>query len=729
MISPAAAFELVRQHRSPLARSRAAIARGELTVGFLGGSITAPKTGTRWPERWTEWLGQRYPALRPVIENAALGATGSDLAVFRARGAHHDQPPRDPPMNVRARTVLLGCLILVCVHPTTQAAEVRPIGPDRIAARVSVLPDQPLVWGAPATDRIRWGRAAEFLPVAELVAAARQAAQVETPILTDELYLRYSRDGDRVAYQQANRHRLERLNLFAWAEAIEHRGEFVPAMAREIEAMLDERTWVLPAHDPHLHNWEGRWKEIDLMVAMKGWSLATIAGWHADQLSPALLLRLHAELRRRVIDPYLALVRGGIQTNGMWWLRADNNWNSVCNGGVLGTALAIVESRAERAEIVAQVEANSAFYLRGFTADGYCSEGMGYWNYGFGHFAMVSETLATATGGRIRLLAGDQAARVAAYPAGLQILPGVYPAFADMDVRERPSSWFGALAARQLHASPLAMKASNLTVHDLRTLLTYEAAMKVFLPFDTEGPPFADAARITGGHYWFKEAQVYTGRAAADFGVALKGGHNGEHHNHNDVGSFVIARGDRAVLVDPGLEVYTARTFGPRRYDSQVLNSYGHAVPVVAGRLQSTGRDHAARVVATSFTPEQDVVVLELAGAYDVPTLRSLRRTLTVRRGSKSEITMTDEVVFSEPQTFGTALITFEPWRERSPGHLVVGDGPAGLTIRVTSDSEWEVSPESLREQLPAGRIPTRLGLNLKTPVTTARISVTVTPR
>lgn len=75
----------VCRHRRPLARSFRALVAGRLTVGFLGGSITTPKTGTRWPEAWIDRLGQRHPLVWPVIENAALGATGSDPAVFRAK--------------------------------------------------------------------------------------------------------------------------------------------------------------------------------------------------------------------------------------------------------------------------------------------------------------------------------------------------------------------------------------------------------------------------------------------------------------------------------------------------------------------------------------------------------------------------------------------------------------------------------------------------------------------
>jgi hypothetical protein len=74
----------VLRHRRPLGRSRAALAAGRLSVGFLGGSITAPGSGKSWPEPLLGWLGQRSPAVRLTVENEAIGATGSDLAAFRA---------------------------------------------------------------------------------------------------------------------------------------------------------------------------------------------------------------------------------------------------------------------------------------------------------------------------------------------------------------------------------------------------------------------------------------------------------------------------------------------------------------------------------------------------------------------------------------------------------------------------------------------------------------------
>jgi uncharacterized protein YfaT (DUF1175 family) len=76
-----------------------------------------------------------------------------------------------------------------------------------------------------------------------------------------------------------------------------------------------------------------------------------------------------------------------------FWLWATHNWNAVCLAGTVGTALAVVESSRDRAWFVAVAEERIRSFLRGFTPDGYCSEGLGYWNYGFGHYVWLGEML------------------------------------------------------------------------------------------------------------------------------------------------------------------------------------------------------------------------------------------------------------------------------------------------------------------------------------------------
>src|SRR5688500_18389521 len=75
----------VHQHRSGLRRTRAAIDRRQITLGFIGGSITDGRTGYSWPEATIAWFCRTFPGVRVIVENAAIGATGSELACFRAR--------------------------------------------------------------------------------------------------------------------------------------------------------------------------------------------------------------------------------------------------------------------------------------------------------------------------------------------------------------------------------------------------------------------------------------------------------------------------------------------------------------------------------------------------------------------------------------------------------------------------------------------------------------------
>ncbi|MBU3112148.1 SGNH/GDSL hydrolase family protein [Clostridium lacusfryxellense] len=75
----------VFKYRGELTRTLAAIKRGSLTIGFIGGSITDSRGRNRWPEPVTAWFVDKFPNVKIIVENAAIGATGSDLAVFRAK--------------------------------------------------------------------------------------------------------------------------------------------------------------------------------------------------------------------------------------------------------------------------------------------------------------------------------------------------------------------------------------------------------------------------------------------------------------------------------------------------------------------------------------------------------------------------------------------------------------------------------------------------------------------
>jgi hypothetical protein len=189
----------------------------------------------------------------------------------------------------------------------------------------------------------------------------------------------------------------------------------------------------------------------------------------------------------------------------------------------------------------------------------------------------------------------------------------------------------------------------------------------------------------------------------------------------------VVVVGRRPVLIDPGAETYTARTFSSKRYESNVLNSFGHPVPVVAGKLQRTGGDARAEVLRSEFTDQVDTLDLDIAAAYDVPELQSLTRTFAYSRDGSGTLTITDRVTFAEPREFATALITLGGWEQLGPGEIAVYDFDEAVRVTIEAEgSEFEVRAEEIHEDTRG--IPTRIGISLTEPVTQASVTMTIAP-
>lgn len=77
----------VTQKRSSLPHARAALAKGTLTVGFIGGSITETRTMYRsYSDHVINGLSASFPEARVIYQNAGIGATESTLGAFRVQG-------------------------------------------------------------------------------------------------------------------------------------------------------------------------------------------------------------------------------------------------------------------------------------------------------------------------------------------------------------------------------------------------------------------------------------------------------------------------------------------------------------------------------------------------------------------------------------------------------------------------------------------------------------------
>lgn len=621
----------------------------------------------------------------------------------------------------------LIALMLAVSMTDAAAADDRP-DPQRVREIAQTLPPAPEGLGRPVTDRESWDALAATTPYQAVIGRAERLLAEPLPEQPDDLYLDFSRTGNRTRYQTvAFGRRRTRFNTLVLAECAENQGRFLPAIDEVVAATCAERTWVLPAHDRSLANFNRERIDIDLFSSEYAWQLATANWLLGERLSPQTREMIRANVSERVLEPFRAMYSGEREPNG--WLHVTSNWNAVCLAGVTGAALAQIEDPELRAEYIAAAEKLSQNFLNGFPPDGYCSEGLGYWNYGFGHYVLLAETVYQATDGAVDFMARPGVAAPATFAARIQIMGGVAPAFADCAIDARPdrrTMWY--LNSRY----DLGLAAwSGLPPE---AALGSDLAGSVIFSFPNSA---SEGARLEGADLgaplraWFSDAGILVSRPAAGsnclLGVALKGGNNAEHHNHNDVGSWVAVVQDRAVLLDPGAEVYTGRTFSNRRYESNLINSWGHPVPVVAGQLQRTGRDAQAKVLAADFSDERDTLTLDIGSAYDVPALTKLERSFVYDRVGDGVLTVTDTVAFADPQSFETALITDGGWERRDDGTLLVHDANRAAKVAVdTGGLAWELVVDEIEEDAKAQ--PTRLGIRLSEPVSEATVTVTVTP-
>jgi len=594
----------------------------------------------------------------------------------------------------------------------------------RIAEIAELLRVDPAGVGRPIADRAAWDALAALPSAARIVKSAEKIAAQPPPDVPDELYLDFSKTGNRTRYQRPYGRRSRRLATLVKAECLENQGRFLTAIERDVRAICAERSWVMPAHDASLDVFHGRQIHVDLGASARAWLLATADYWLGELLSPETRALVRTEIKRRILDPYLETLRSGRVRGGFWWIPGTSNWNAVCNANIVGTALALVPDPRARAEFLAGMEISNPYFLSGFAADGYCTEGMSYWCYGFGHYMLMGETVWHATDGRLSIYEDESLARIAQYAVGIQIQPGLCPAFADCSTSARPSAWILALIAKRLPGTAPA-------VASVGDPLASSLPMVGILGFDAGYRGAADVAPASLPlRTWFEHTGLLVTRSAADagppFGAAIKGGHNGEHHNHNDVGSFTIALDGKAYLLDPGGEVYTRRTFSRQRYQSKMLNSYGHSAPVVAGTLQSTGRNARGVVLESAFSDDADRLALDLRSAYDVPVLKRLTRTFEHDR-TRRLMTVTDAVEFETPQEFGTALITYDKVFRRAPGVFVVYDTAHSVEITVEVEGgEWALTEEPIEN--PGRPTPTRLGFDMNDPVKSAVIRFAIRP-
>ena len=116
---------------------------------------------------------------------------------------------------------------------------------------------------------------------------------------------------------------------------------------------------------------------------------------------------------------------------------------------------------------------------------------------------------------------------------------------------------------------------------------------------------------------WYPETEFCYMRNDAGWFVAMKGGHNNESHNHNDIGTFTLYADGVPMFVDAGVGTYTKQTFSKDRYTIWSMRSEWHNLPVINGVYQHDGAEFRSSDVSVSFKPKSRRFSLDISGAYD----------------------------------------------------------------------------------------------------------------
>lgn len=121
-------------------------------------------------------------------------------------------------------------------------------------------------------------------------------------------------------------------------------------------------------------------------------------------------------LARKALDDF-AFTPANNKVWNLNFYNATNNWNQVCNGGLVCAALAVYEDNTETAKGIIEkaLESNLPAMQEMYFPDGNYPEGYSYWNYGTIYEALMLTAMQTATGSDAGLSAIDGFSRTGKY--------------------------------------------------------------------------------------------------------------------------------------------------------------------------------------------------------------------------------------------------------------------------------------------------------------------------
>ena len=444
-------------------------------------------------------------------------------------------------------------------------------------------------------------------------------------VLPWTVFAEYKTTGNRVNYEGLCFEKRRQLAALVMAEVMEGKGRFISDIINGLGSFCEETWWGIPAHYSKPIPLTAL-QEMDLFNA----ETASLIVWtrymlekQLDAITPALCQRIDREIERRILQPAVE--------KDYWWKSAGMNWNPWICSNWLACVLICEKDEARKAEAIRQIRQATRLFIDTYPEDGGCDEGPGYWDRAAASMFEIMRLLDFgSTEPKVR--------KMAAYAYKTYIGNGYCVCFADAHenkavqqvnivypfglwLNDKTMRQFGAWLGRQRQVltNPAALFDKSGNFPTLGRELFFLRHIRTFMAEQPREPLLEDV--------WLPDLQIMTARCGNLY-VAMKGGHNGESHNHNDVGSFIVYSNNEPLFIDPAVGEYTAQTFGKDRYAIWTMQSQYHNLPLINGTDQKDGKMFAAKVISH----KNGQLTLDIAAAYPKEAaVKSWKRTVSAR--------------------------------------------------------------------------------------------------
>ena len=523
------------------------------------------------------------------------------------------------------------------------------------------------------------------------------AEEIPQPLASE--YMMFKRDGNRSVFEGKFFARRRMMTNLALAEHIEGKGRFLDKLIDLVWLILEETTWVVPAHNPAKagvntclpYAYQGHVDFIDLFSATTAADLSLV--YHLckdafDNVTTIINERILFELNRRIIEPFM---NDEDLYNKCWWSgitgNTVNNWCPWIVSNVLTVCALTVKDTTTRTMLVKRCLPMLDAFTSVYHDDGGCDEGPNYWNEAGGALYSACLVLYDMTGGYINVFKDPLMKNMGEYAVKVVITHNRVLNFADCPCRTNPSQILLYHWGTSSESDMMVSFARN----RMNGKLPGYSGLDISSPYRsvrflcTETPESAEY--IAPSKFWFDGIIVAGTRENSDpmkgLYLAMKGGHNAESHNHNDLGNVIVFADGNPIFIDAGSGKYTRKSFSKDRYTIWAMRSDYHNCATFNDVTQKDGRQYASS--NERYDEESGRLTLDLTNAYPAEArLKHYERSAVLENG---EIVIEDSVELLED-----GKVTFTYLVNREPEEVTESSFKLyGRTITFDSSLEYKV--------------------------------------